>query len=409
MSCQPKVGLVGAPRGAGLVVGFRSVMTNIRLDEAVADFRHHFGNPPAAVVRAPGRVSLMGSHTDYNEGYVLPAAIDFDVLIALSPRQGGQVKLRSLNYDQTTEFDVAAVTSSADAPWSNYVRGVAWSLMAAGHELAGLDAVIEGNVPIGAGLSSSAAVEVASALAFCEASKLEIPRPELAQLCQRAENEFVGMNCGILDQFTSLMAEKGHALFLDCRSLGYRNVPFDTSEVKVVICDTKKPRELVHSEYNTRRAECEEGARVLGVPALRDATLELFRTHAADLTETIRRRCRHIITENDRVLRSLQVLEAGDLVAFGALMNEAHVSIRDDYEASGPELEVMIEIAQQTEGVLGSLATGAGWGGCTANLVRGDAVERLKQNVFEEYPPRTGLTPDVYVCEAAAGAEVVAL
>ena len=374
-------------------------------------FEAVFGTKPAVVVRAPGRVNLIGEHTDYNDGFVLPVAIDRGILMAAAPRDDGRVVLHALDFGQSVEFSLEAIERDEEKPWSNYQRGVAYFLQERGFKLVGLNACISGDVPIGSGLSSSAAVEVAAAYTWQVLSGFELSRVELALLCQRAENEFVGMSCGIMDQFVSALGHRGHALFLDCRSLDYELIPLP-SGAKIVIADTGVRRDLVSSEYNTRRRECEEGVRLLQqylphVRALRDVSIAQFETYQGELPNTVRRRCRHVVSENERVLSSVEALRRGDLAAFGRLMNESHRSLRDDYEVSCSELDDMVEAARKVKGVYGSRMTGAGFGGCTVSLVAEEAVEEFRRRVAAEYEAATGLVPRIYVCSAEDGVEAV--
>lgn len=371
-------------------------------ERALGAYRKAFGTEPQLWVAAPGRVNLIGEHTDYNDGFVLPAAIDRHVLMAVSPREDRTVRLVAGDFDAMTEFSLDAITHDQVQRWSNYQRGVAWALQEAGHQLKGLDAVLVSDVPVGSGLSSSAAVEVAMAFAFQVVSDLALDGVERALLCQKAENQFVGMNCGIMDQFIVSLGQRGHALLIDCRSLDYELVPIPAG-CDVVICDTKRRRGLVDSEYNQRRQECERGAAFFGVKALRDVTLDAFEAKAEALDETTRKRCRHVITENQRTLEAVEALKRGDLEHFGVLMNASHISLRDDYEVSCYELDLMVEIAWQYPGVLGARMTGAGFGGCTVNLVRTAHTRGFVQHVMEQYTQATGVSPDVYVCQAEDG------
>jgi len=365
-----------------------------------------YGVRPALVVAAPGRVNLIGEHTDYNEGFVLPVAIDRHVLVAATPRVDRLVRVYAADFDETAEFSLDAIEKDSVHSWSNYERGVAWVLQDAGYELRGADLAITGDVPIGSGLSSSAAIELATATAFQALADLSLDGVERALLCQRAENEFVGMRCGIMDQFVISLGEPSHALLIDCRSLDYRPIPLPGG-CSVVVCDTNKRRGLVDSEYNRRREECERGAALLGVAALRDVTPEAFAARADELDPLTHRRCRHVVTENQRVLDSVAALERGDLVRFGELMVASHASLRNDYEVSCFELDVMVEAALKRPGVLGSRMTGAGFGGCTVSLVEDGAVDVFVREVPAEYRERTGLDPEVYVCRAVRGAHRV--
>jgi galactokinase len=354
------------------------------------------------LVAAPGRVNLIGEHTDYNDGFVLPAAIDRHVVIAAQPRSDRQVRLYAVDFEGSATFSLDDIRFDQDQRWSNYPRGVSWALQQAGYALKGCDLCITGNVPIGAGLSSSAAIEVATAYAFQVMSELSLDGVKRALLCQKAENEFVGMRCGIMDQYIISLGKRDHALLIDCRSLGYRLAPIP-SGCSLIVCDTKKRRGLVDSEYNTRRRECEAGAAALGLHALRDIAPEAFFARQDELDEVTRKRCRHVVTEDQRVLDAVQALEAGDLARFGLLMNASHISLRDDYQVSCPELNAMVEVAQAQEGALGARMTGAGFGGCTVNLVRSESAERFQRNVAQGYTKATGLVAEIYVCSAEEG------
>lgn len=387
-------------------------MANERTKILVDAFREHIGGEPETIIRAPGRVNLIGEHTDYNDGFVLPVAIDRDIMVASRPRDDGLVRIYSLDFGAMVEFSIDDIQYDPENKWSNYPRGVALSLQEAGYNLKGLEAAITGNIPLGAGLSSSAAMEVAMAMTFEKISGLEIEPVEMALLCQKAENQFVGVNCGIMDQFISLMGRKDHALLLDCRDLGFELVPLKLEGVKIAVCNTGVERGLVDSKYNERRSECERGTELLekllpGIMALRDVEISDFHKYKNRLPEIVEKRCEYIIEENIRVLESVQAFEEGDLVGFGILMNESHIGLRDEYEVSCPELDAMVTIAWGTEGVIGSRMTGAGFGGCTVTLVMDDAMDELAARINREYPQRTGLQPEIYVCTAEDGAGVV--
>jgi galactokinase len=371
-------------------------------------FTAHFGAPPDHVFRAPGRVNLIGEHTDYNDGFVLPMAIDREMRIAARKRDDRRVRLVALDFNAgRSEFALdAAIERDSAHRWSNYIRGVAWALQASGVALTGLDMLIHGNVPRGSGLSSSAALQVCAALTFQFFAGFEMSKVDLARLCQQAENDFVGMKSGIMDQFISALAVAGHALLIDCRDLAYQNVPLPRGAT-VMVCNTMKRRGLVDSAYNTRRAECEQAARQFGVKALRDVSPEQFAEHEKELPANVARRARHIITENARVLKAVAAARQNDLAAFGKLMNESHESLRDDYAVSCAELDTMVEVARAQRGCLGARLTGAGFGGCTVNLVRDDAVEAFTANVAREYQTRVKIAPEIYVCRATDGASIV--
>ncbi len=371
-------------------------------------FRKQFGISPTQCARAPGRVNLIGEHTDYNDGFVLPMAIDRDIWVAFAPRDDGQVRLWSVDFGQASAFALDVIVRDPSAPWSDYVRGVAWALREKGLALRGMDAVIQGTVPVGAGLSSSAALEVAAGLVLLAAAGQSIPRADLALACQRAENEFVGNRCGIMDQFVSALGRAGHALFLDCRSLEYAYVPLPAG-YRVVVANSMVRRALVDSAYNERRAQCEQAARALGIRALRDADESALESARARMPEVVCRRARHVITENARVLRAVDAMRRGDAEEFGALMDASHKSLRDDYEVSCRELDALVEIARRLPGCLGARMTGAGFGGCTVNLVRADAVDAFVLALREAYRAATGLDAETYVCDAADGAGVFGL
>jgi len=388
-------------------------VTDKRVEVLVSSFKERFGGEPEIMVRAPGRVNLIGEHTDYNDGFVLPVAIDRDIIVASRARNDGLARIYSLDFGAMVEFPIDSVEYDSESKWSNYPRGVAHFLQEGGYDLRGLEAVVTGNVPQAAGLSSSAAMEVAMAMTFEKISRLEIDPVEMALICQKAENQFVGVNCGIMDQFISRMGRKDHALLLDCRSLEFELVPLNLEGMKIVVCNTGVKRGLVDSEYNKRRSECERGVEILdeflpGIKALRDVDIYDFQRYKTHLPKATEKRCGYVIKENARVLESVEALEESDLVRFGILMNESHIGLRDEYEVSCPELDAMVEIAWSTNGVIGSRMTGAGFGGCTVTLAMEDAVGELIEKVNKEYPKRTGLQPEIYVCTAEDGAGDVA-
>ncbi|HLW76502.1 MAG TPA: galactokinase [Bryobacteraceae bacterium] len=360
--------------------------------------------------RAPGRVNLIGEHTDYNDGLVLPVAIDLETCVAVEPRADRTIELDSENFPRRV-FSLDDSEDRAQGDWSDYARGVAVTLERSGYRLRGAHLKISSDLPIGSGLSSSAALEVAVAMALLAMAEISIRAASVARLCQRAENEFVGMNCGIMDQFACCCARAGHALLLDCRSLEYRLVAMPES-ARIVICDTKVRHQLTSGEYNRRRAECEQGVRAIGkvdasIRSLRDAKLELL--EPAGLSEVILRRCRHVITEIARVADAIAALEAGDLERFGQLMRDSHRSLRDDYQVSCAELDRMVEIAEALPGVYGSRMTGAGFGGCTVSLVATEFVEEFARAMVERYAAATGIAPAMWVCRASAGASEMPL
>lgn len=378
-------------------------------EELIARFRQEYGQAPAFVARAPGRVNLIGEHTDYNDGFVLPMAIDRDVTIVGRRRDDRVVRLLSANFDTRTEFLLDHIMRLDKDTWSNYNRGVADVLQKEGHALSGFDGVVFGNVPIGSGLSSSAATEMATMMAFSAATPaLKLDGVTMARFSQRAENQFVGVNCGIMDQFISSLGKQGHALFIDCRSLDYQLVPMVTG-VTVLVVDTNASRSLAASAYNERRAQCEEASRIFGVRALRDVSVETFERRQGELPDLIARRVSHVIYENQRVLDAVEALRAGDVVRFGQLMNQSHDSLRDLYEVSSKELDAVVDIAREMRGVQGARMTGAGFGGCAIALVNDEHAGALAERMKKEYPRRTGKQPNVYACIASAGASWAAL
>jgi galactokinase len=371
-------------------------------------FRERFGYDPQGVYRAPGRVNLIGEHTDYNDGFVLPMAIDRAVYLAVAPRRDRQVRLLACTLERETAFALDGLQPDTQERWSNYVRGVLAVLdrtlgQRGQPPLPGLDLAYGGDVPIGAGLSSSAAVEVAVATAVNHLVDLGLSGLELAQICQRAEHEFAGTQCGLMDQLISVVGQAGHALLIDCRCFTWEPAPLP-ADVAVVVCDTSKRRGLVDSAYNERRAQCEEGARLLGVAALRDADVETFEARAGGLPPLLQKRCRHVVHENDRTLCAAEALRQGHVATFGGLMNESHTSLRDLYEVSSEELDLMAALAQGQPGCWGARMTGAGFGGCVVALVDRAAVPAFVATVADLYERQAQRTPALYVCQAAAGA-----
>jgi galactokinase len=376
-----------------------------------AEFAQHYGAPPEVIVQAPGRVNLIGEHTDYNDGYVFPIAIDRSVLVAASARGDRTVRIRAADFGTQVSFTLDNISYDESQRWSNYQRGVAFVLEERGIRLPGADLAMSSDVPIAAGLSSSAAIEVSMAVTWQTLTGFELSRPELALLCQRAENTFVGVNCGIMDQFISALGQENAAVFIDCRTLEHKPA-FLPDGVAVVIMDTKKQRGLADSAYNTRRAECEEGVRLLKmhlpeIAALRDVSPADYERYGDELPENVRRRCRHVIGENQRVLDAIEALARGDAAAFGELMDASHVSLRDDYEVSCAELDAMVEAAWNAPGVIGARMTGGGFGGCAVALVEAGHAQAFSQQVAAAYEEATSLTPSLYVCTAEVGAGVV--
>jgi galactokinase len=369
-----------------------------------------FGRAPR-VFAAPGRVNLIGEHTDYADGFVMPAAIDFATYAAISPREDGKIVIRSENYGTQVEFGLDALPERRIGEWSDYPVGVLCVLRAEGVEIPAFSMTLHGDVPVGAGLSSSAAIEVATMAAVLSLAGVEIPLPRMAQLCQRAENSYVGASTGIMDQFIACCGAADHALLLDCRSLEYRLAPIP-HDMSLVIVNTMVKHSHAGGEYNTRRAEVEEGTAILRrhrpeIMKLRDATVEDLAKWGGEMPEGVLKRTRHIITENTRTVAAADALEAGNMATLGRLMYEAHVSYRDDFEASCPEADLLVELARKEVGCVGARLTGGGFGGCTVNLVETAHAERFSESVRRGYKEATGIDADVYLCHASAGAHEV--
>lgn len=365
------------------------------------------------VVSAPGRVNLIGEHTDYNEGFVLPAAIDRRIVIAAGARSDDLMVLHALDFNESVSLPLSRLAFRQDQFWSNYPQGVAHFLQQHRFQLSGMNACIRGDIPRASGLSSSAAFEIASACTFKALNQLSIDDLSIIRLCQKAENEFVGVACGIMDQFISCLGKKDNALFLDCRTLDHRMVPFPKG-TKLIVCDTGVKRELAKSEYNRRRAECNEGVAKLstvlpGIRALRDVSLDDFHRYQHLLQPVVQKRCRHVIFENERVLESIAALQENDVKRFGQLMYESHRSLKEDYEVSCLELDAVVEIAQQVEGVFGARMTGAGFGGCAICLVDNGRATELIARLESEYPKRTRIEPKIYACSIEDGVTVYRL
>jgi galactokinase len=372
-------------------------------------FAERFGYAPGCVYRAPGRVNLIGEHTDYNDGFVLPMAIDRAVWVAAAARRDRTVQAVALTLgpDEEVRFRLDGLRPDPVVRWSNYIRGVLALLEREGYRLAGLDLAYDGNVPIGAGLSSSAAVEVAVATAACALAGVEVDELALAQLCQRAEHEFAGTQCGLMDQLICLLGQEGQALLIDCRALTWEAVPLPEGTA-VVVCDTAKRRGLSDSAYNERRRACQAAAKRLGVAALRDVDVATFERRAGRLPGVLEKRARHVVHENERTLRAAEALRQGDVAAVGQLMNESHASLRDLYEVSSEELDLMAALAQSQPGCRGARMTGAGFGGCVVALVAEEAVADFGRTVSTLYERQARRRPAIYVCHASAGAGPVA-
>jgi galactokinase len=376
----------------------------------LAERFHKQFHQQAQVFSAPGRVNLIGEHTDYNDGFVLPSAIGFFTQAAISPRSDHNLVIRSTDFDGSFEVDVSSLPARKLGAWSDYIIGVATELVRSGCGLRGANLLIHGEVPIGAGLSSSGALEVASALALLSLSEGELPPKDIARLCQRAENEFIGARVGIMDQFVSCFGREGHAVLLDCRSLEFELVPIP-STVKLVICNTMVKHEHAGGEYNQRRRECEQGVEILsrfypGISALRDVSFAQLKAKQAELPPVVYKRCVHVVQENDRVMAAGREFCNGNLATVGKLMRESHISMRDLYEISCRELDIMVESAEGLPGYHGGRMTGGGFGGCTVNLVDSAQAANFRDHIAERYRQKTGISPEIYICSPADGAHV---
>lgn len=369
------------------------------MKERIANgFKQIYSGEPR-IFQAPGRINLIGEHTDYNGGFVFPMAIDRFTYIAIKKRGDRMFNVYSKNFKQSFSLDLDKFVKNNT--WSDYVFGVASMIEKEGYGLSGSDIYIESDVPLGAGLSSSAAIEVSTAFALFSVNEIIIDKNYLAKLCQKAENEFVGMKCGIMDQFIACFGKKDHALFLDCRSLNYNLVPLNTDVAQIIVCNTMVKHELGASEYNIRRKECEEGVKILkekfpDIISLRDANMTKLESIEAKMSDKVRMRCRHVISENLRAENSVKALMAGDLVYFGKLLDASHYSLKYDYEVTCEELDMMVEIARNIDGVYGARMTGGGFGGCTINLVKLENISTFINKIKSEYLKHTSINPDIY-------------
>ncbi len=370
-------------------------------------FVKHFGQAPMRVVQAPGRVSLIGEHNDYNDGFVLPCAVDFYTLVACKKRRDQRVRVLALDLQESDEFEISQSIEKSDKPWANYVRGMIQSLCQRGFDFTGMDLAINGNVPLGAGLSSSASLEISVGQAVKTLYNLDISQEELALAGQQAENGYVGMNCGIMDQLIAAKGEVSKALLIDCRDLSTQAITVPPT-LSILTINSNKRHALVDGEYNRRRAQCEAAAKQLGVKALRDATLrDLYHSDIEKLSETYRR-VHHIITENERTLKMVEALKAADLKQISALMAQSHASMRDDFEITIPEIDYLVSIVSEVLGEQGGVRmTGSGFGGSVVALLPHELVPSVRDAVRSQYKDQTGIRETLYLCRPSAGAGVV--
>ena len=373
-----------------------------------SNFETHYGEAPALIAHAPGRVNIIGEHTDYNEGFVFPAAINFGTWVAATKRADNDIVVTAMDYEnQQNQFSLSDINYDEEQGWANYVRGVVKVLKEAIPDFGGANLLVTGNVPQGAGLSSSASFEVAILKALSALYELPLNGVQAALLGQKAENTFVGCSCGIMDQLISAMGNEGMAMLLDCQSLAIEHSPLPDSH-QIVIINSNVKRGLVDSEYNLRRQQCEQGASLLGVSSLREATMEMLEGAKAHMPEVVYRRAKHIVTENARTLAASQALKAGDIETVSEAMAQSHISMRDDFEITVRPIDYLVEIIGEVLGKSGGVRmTGGGFGGCVVALVPTDKVEAVKQVVADKYSDETGYSADIYVCTATQGAFAV--
>lgn len=364
------------------------------------------------LIKSPGRVNLIGEHTDYNDGFVLPAAIDKSIILAMNSNNTNEVNFLAVDKGESYQDDISDNIEKTELGWPDYLLGVVDQLREHGYEINGFDCVFGGNVPIGAGMSSSAALEGGVIYGLANIFDLDIPPAEMAKIAQKAENDFVGVQCGIMDQFASLNGKKDHALKLDCRSLEYEYFPFDRKDVHIVLCDTRVRRELASSEYNIRRSQCEQGVAKLKqydpeIDSLRDVDLEFLMLHEGDLNPTVFKRCKYVIEENKRVLQACQDLINDDLYSFGQRMLQSHMGLRHEYEVSCKELDILVDIAWDMEGVLGCRMMGGGFGGCTINLVRDENLDTFNSNIKSKYYEEVDSEITIYKTMVSGGTQLL--
>jgi galactokinase len=380
------------------------------MDDLIRSHLEEYGQGPNIIAQAPGRVNLIGEHTDYNEGFVLPMAIDYYVGVAVSRRKDQHLRFFSADLKDRKRTSLSNLRFKKEDRWANYPKGIVSVLLNRGYDIGGLSFTVMGNIPVGVGLSSSAALEVATAYSVQKLLGIEISGPELARLAQEAENSFVGVQCGIMDQFVSRMAQAGSAMFIDTRNMEYRHIPINLETVKILVTNSSVPRSLVDSEYNQRRTECEKCVSLLNPRksgrSLRDYSAADLRDSMGLIPETTRKRCLHVVEENERVREAEVALKKNDIVSFGKLMNRSHESLRDQYEVSCPELDWLVKRAWETEGVYGSRMTGAGFGGCTVTLIEEKAIPKYEARL-EAYERIFSFKPETFVCHPADGAQIV--
>lgn len=375
------------------------------------EFKNRFGQD-YKLIKSPGRVNLIGEHTDYNDGFVLPASVDKGIYLAMNVNDTKKCRFYALDKNEVFETDISSNIAKSELGWPNYLLGVVDQLRKHGYDVEGFDCVFGGNVPIGAGMSSSAALEGGVLFGLAELNSWDIPPVEMAKIAQKAENDFVGVQCGIMDQFASLNGKEGHAIKLDCRSLEYEYQPFDRDDIQIVLCDTQIRRELASSEYNVRRQQCEQGVDTLqqwdpNIESLRDVELRFLLRHEQDMDPIIFNRCKYVVEENKRVIQACEDLHKGDLKSFGQRMYQSHSGLRLEYEVSCEELDVLVDLARNLEGVFGARMMGGGFGGCTINLVKEKSVEAFTDQIKEQYCEQTGKQIKVYKTKVSSGTHLM--
>jgi len=394
-------------------MGDQKIEIKDRIENIRKEFFSKFGGQKSLrFFKAPGRVNLIGEHTDYNGGFVLPAGINRSVIVCAGLNNKNSLRLYSLNFDIKVECPLNRIEYRTEDGWANYPKGVAKMLLEQGYKLKGMDIIFEGDIPIGSGLASSAALEVVSCFVLMKLSEIEMEKDKIPVLCQSAENRFIGMKCGIMDQFVITMCQKDCALFIDCQNLQYEHILINNPDYVFIISVSKVKRELINSIYNTRRTECEEGVKILkkflkDIEYLRHVSDEQFSYHQDKLPEIVQKRCAHVIYENERVLRAREFLKKGMFKEFGILMNESHYSLKNLYEVSCSELDTLVEVAQSIKGVLGSRMTGAGFGGCIITLIERTKVREFIETQTDKYYKRFRIKPDFYECQLADGVKEV--
>jgi galactokinase len=383
----------------------------MKKENLTKQYKAIYKKSPTNIIRAPGRINLIGEHTDYNDGFVLPIAIDKYTNMLVSKNDDRKIRLYDLKYKENDEFHLDNIKPSQQNKWSNYQRGIAKVLLDAGYKIGGLDILIFSEVPEGAGLSSSASIEIATLLSFKKIYDLNIKPLEMIKLARKAENDFVGVECGIMDQFASLLSKEGHALFIDCRSLKYQYVPLSIQGYSFLVCNSMVKRELSESSYNTRRKECKYALRAFHkilprIGTLRDISIDDFMRYGALLSKKSRKRIEHIVYENERVQKAVELLRKGNVEIFGKLMYQSHKSLKELYEVSTEELDLLVEIGRNEPGVLGARLTGAGFGGCVIYLVKDSSIEHLKEKILDVYSKKRELVPQFYEVVPSRGAYV---